>query len=384
MIGRKCSCSEETKNENMRRIGEVFCFVAILAICISCNKNNDNLYFNGEIRNFEVLGSMKKITLKAIQLNGTNFGWLSVDDSLMIFRNPKLTTHFFNVFNTDTGEELGAFCNKGGGPDELADCHKIFNFFKENDELKTLLLGIYEEKLFVWNITQSVKQGTTIIDAIISYVPEKENKGALYSSFFFQKDNTLLAKVQSVPLGGGDATLPFYQQRTINTNKLLKNYSIYKKSIINRDSPTTAQTFSSSNDACKPDGTKVVQAMLYLPQLNILDVETGQVVGFRMKGAPDFSIFEDEKDVYNIYYIGVQADDNYIYALYWGKESWGRFDTPYVNTIHVFDWDGNFVQEIETDYGLDQMWVDSTRDRLYLTSPKVDEVFYLDLNEVFD
>ena len=42
MIGRKCSCSEETKNENMRRIGEVFCFVAILAICISCNKNNDN------------------------------------------------------------------------------------------------------------------------------------------------------------------------------------------------------------------------------------------------------------------------------------------------------------------------------------------------------
>ena len=122
--------------------------------------------------------------------------------------------------------------------------------------------------------------------------------------FFFKKIILLLAKVQSVPLGGGDATLPFYQQRTINTNKLLKNYSIYKKSIINRDSPTTAQTFSSSNDACKPDGTKVVQAMLYLPQLNILDVETGQVVGFRMKGAPDFSIFEDEKDVYNIYYIG--------------------------------------------------------------------------------
>ena len=135
----------------------------------------------------------------------------------------------------------------------------------------------------------------------------------------------MLAKVQSVPLGGGDATLPFYQQRTINTNKLLKNYSIYKKSIINRDSP---------NDACKPDGTKVVQAMLYLPQLNILDVETGQVVGFRMKGAPDFSIFEDEKDVYNIYYIGVQADDNYIYALYWGKESWGRFDTPYVRFMY--------------------------------------------------
>ena len=70
--------------------------------------------------------------------------------------------------------------------------------------------------------------------------------------------------------------------------------------------------------------------------------------------------------------------------LYIGERSLGGVLILYVNTIHVFDWDGNFVQEIETDYGLDQMWVDSTRDRLYLTSPKVDEVFYLDLNEVFD
>ncbi len=77
MIGRKCSCSEETKNENMRRIGEVFCFVAILAICISCNKNNDNLYFNGEIRNFEVLGSMKKITLKSHSIEWDKF-WLVI------------------------------------------------------------------------------------------------------------------------------------------------------------------------------------------------------------------------------------------------------------------------------------------------------------------
>ena len=37
----------------MKRIKEVFCFVLILSICISCNKKNDNMYFNGEIRNFE-------------------------------------------------------------------------------------------------------------------------------------------------------------------------------------------------------------------------------------------------------------------------------------------------------------------------------------------
>ena len=368
----------------MRRIGKVLSFVLILSTCISCHKNDDSTYFNGEIRSFEVLKDIKRVGLKSVSLSGANYGWLSVYDSLMIFRNPKLADCFFSVFNVDTGEELGTFCNKGGGPDELADCHKIFNFFKEGNELKSLLLGIYEEKLLIWNITKSVKQGTTVIDSIIPYVAEKANKGAPYSSFFYQRENALLAKVQSFSLGGGNATLPFYQKRTIDTNKLLENYSIYKKSVKNSNASTMVQTFYSSNDVCKPDGTKIVQAMLYLPQLNILNVETGQVVGCRMKGGPDFSIFENEEDINNVYYIGVQADDNYIYTLYWGKETWGRFDIPYVNTIHIFDWEGNFVQAVETDRGLDAMWIDPIRNRLYVTSPKVDDVFYLDLNGLFD
>lgn len=76
----------------------------------------------------------------------------------------------------------------------------------------------------------------------------------------------------------------------------------------------------------------------------------------------------------------MQADDNYIYAKYWGKKVWNKYDTPYFNTIHVFDWEGNFIQAIETDRSLGEMWMDSTRHRLYMTTPGVDEIFYLDLN----
>ncbi|MCD7942905.1 MAG: hypothetical protein LUH50_24195 [Bacteroides intestinalis] len=115
----------------MKRIKEVFCFVLILSICISCNKKNDNMYFNGEIRNFEVLGSTKKVTLETISLDGANFGWLAVFDSLMIFRNPKLVNRFFSIFNVDNGEELGTFCNKGGGPMNFLIVTKFLIFLKK-------------------------------------------------------------------------------------------------------------------------------------------------------------------------------------------------------------------------------------------------------------
>jgi hypothetical protein len=42
------------------------------------------------------------------------------------------------------------------------------------------------------------------------------------------------------------------------------------------------------------------------------------------------------------------------------------------------------VQKLETDYDIDKMFLDTVRNRLYVTRPKSDDVYYLDLDEVFD
>ena len=221
------------------------------------------------------------------------------------------------------------------------------------------------------------------MDKNISYTWREKNGGAPYHLMFLKDGNTLITELQSFPLSDEEAALPAYQKRTLETNKLLKNYSSYKKSIKNGEASIFPESFFYSNDAFKPDGTKVVQAMVNLAQLNILDFETGHASGYRLEGEPGVSVFESDRKT-NKYFTRVQADDNYIYTLYWGKEDWERFEIPYMNTIHVYDWHGNLVQKVETDRGLDQMWIDPNRNRLYVTSPKVDDVFYLDLNEVFD
>ena len=59
----------------------------LLIVCISCSeKYDDNKYFNGDIRKIEDnSGVVRKIALKSVVLNGPNYGYIALYDSLMFF-----------------------------------------------------------------------------------------------------------------------------------------------------------------------------------------------------------------------------------------------------------------------------------------------------------
>ena len=141
-------------------------------------------------------------------------------------------------------------------------------------------------------------------------------------------------------------------------------------------------SFFYSWDVMKPDGSKFVQVMACLPQINMIDTRTGDLVGYRMKNGPDFSLLKTDVKSTNRYYNNVQADDRYIYATYWGKELWnGRVGVklPLFNTIHVFDWNGKLLYKLITDQSYFCVWLDSVRNRLYTLNMDTEEVYYLDL-----
>lgn len=117
----------------MERIKYIFCFIFLSIVCISCHEGcDDSTYFNGKIRIIEDNSkAVKKVSLKNVILNGANFGYIAVYDSLMFFFNSKLPDRSYNIFNINTGEEIGTFCNKGGGPEEAAAFGPIFQFLKK-------------------------------------------------------------------------------------------------------------------------------------------------------------------------------------------------------------------------------------------------------------
>lgn len=241
-----------------------------------------------------------------------------------------------------------------------------------------------ENKLLVWNIKKSVQQSKTVIDTIISYICREETNNARFKYIFRINKDTLLISVQSIFLSVKEASLPFYQKRTVQSNEVLRDFSLYKQSIKNDESEIIPEAFFYSNEAFKPDGSKIAQVMLNIAQLNILDLTTGEVVGYRIKGSPDYTIFEKKHKTLNDFYLRVQADDNYIYASYWGKSPWDIKEIPFINTIHVFDWQGEFIQIIKTDQTIGQIALDRVRNRLYTMDLSTDQVYYLDLDGLID
>ena len=331
---------------------------------------------------------VKDVTSKAVLAENYGYGMFAVYDSLAIFWNPKFPAHFFCIFNIDTGEEIGYFCDKGIGPREFSSIHPIVQLFKKENDLMTLLYANNERKIFFWNISQSVMKGTTVYDTIISYESKTKNtiNNSRFDYLFYQTEDRLFAKVASVLLREHETTFPYYEQRTIYTNELVRDYRIYKKdSMCNKISEMMPVDFFYSIDVIKPDGSKIVQAMSRIPQINIIDTHTGEVVGCRVQNGHGFSLFETNMEKCNRNYISVQADDNYIYATYWGKEQWGMSNEnklPLFNTIHVFDWCGKHIYELKADRSFFRISLDEVRNRLYTADLETDEIYYLELNEL--
>jgi len=355
---------------------------------VCCHDNNDEEYFKGEIRYFDERDKIvKNVTSTVIHDDNTYSGSIAVYDSLVICWNPRLPNCFFNVFNLETGKEIGLFCNRGQGPEESSTVNPIVQYFKKGTDLITILNANNENRLLFWNISKSVEQRKTVFESIISYENRNEDKSPHHDLIYFQSDDILLARVAAWMINLEESTTLYYEKRTIHNNQLLREYPIYKKTMRKGNAKILPSSFFHSNDVIKPDGSKMAQAMLLLPQINILDIHTGNLVGYRIKRGPGFSIFESRTfmyDDFNSYYSSIQADDNYIYATYWGKTYWSimKNQIPFLNTIHVFDWNGKQLYELITDRTFFHISLDPVRNRLYTIDLETDELSFIDLNKL--
>jgi len=355
----------------------------IISLLVCCNRNIDSDYFNGDIQYFDDSHKIiKNVTSKSVSLDdGIQTGMIAVYDSLLICWSPKYQDHFFSIINLDTGKEIGLFCEKGQGPREASSVNCIFQLFKKENDLCTFLWGYNQSRLFLWNISQSIEKGMTVYDTIVTY---EKNR---YFFLFYQPDDILYVNRPSDILNREEATTPFYEKRTISTQEVIRKYLIYKEPLLRNKDATKLEYSFYTWDVIKPDGSKIAQAMRYLPQINILDTHTGHVVGYRMKNSPDFSFFQNDTEInsMNIYYFNIHADNNYIYATYWGKEMWNDRigdEVPFFNRIHVFDWSGKQIYELVTDRSFLRIWFDPVRNRLYTIDTNTDDIYYIDLFEL--
>ena len=106
------------------------------------------------------------------------------------------------------------------------------------------------------------------------------------------------------------------------------------------------------------------------PQMIILDLVSGEAKGVWLKSAPGFS-----PDYGRDYYMSVQCDEKYIYALYKGEEPHEK-----ATVVHVFDWEGQLLRRIELSHPASSLSLDPVSGMLYTMRYDEEEIYRYSVN----
>ena len=143
-------------------------------------------------------------------------------------------------------------------------------------------------------------------------------------------------------------------------------------------------TYFSSIFGDRGNGREVVEVMMFLPQINIIDTESGSIQSV----AVDRSYMKWKRifgsminmDMMNYYY-GATTTPEYIVAAYRHLPLKEIGKPGYGTSIHVFDWDGDFLYDIRVNEDIGQMTYDSIHNRLYCLDVQGRVIRY-DLSEI--
>lgn len=367
----------------MRR-QKLFFLLFVLISLISCNKNDG--FLNGEV--FIVDKPTTLDTLKHeshIVYDGLYSGALYAYDSLVLFSSSKFPEKYLNIFSQSSKTLLGSFFRVGNGPNEVIDFVNYGQFFKYKGDLM-LWVCINSLKMVPFNITQSLKSGNTILQEDVVNLTWKKDLEFPFLKVYVLDSSTYITRNQSPnpKMNNNEFISGEYRIYNSQTNRLARSIKIFKKGIVNKfnDIRIPVEQYYSSSDAIKPDGSKLAMGMLYVSQINILDVKTGVIKGFRLRNTPDFEYLESDPDKFKLFNFSITADDNYIYVPYidapFNKGMGIRSD---IHILHLYDWEGNLVKQLYLDHPIYRITIDPVNKKLY-SLDKEDEMYSYNLSDL--
>jgi len=356
--------------------------MSLLMVVSSCKEEEP--YFNGEISFYDNFSGTDTLYGKKIEfIDDIQAGLMTVYDSIMLFWCPDYKNYSVLMCNINTGENIGFLCRKGNGPDEFGDRAYSTQIVVDNDT-KLWVDDRHKNKMKLLNLSESIKEGVTIIDSTV----DKESAKDFFSiSSNFMLDNyMMLVKNQSELLYQGNLDKLDYLPGAYHIYKgqeKLKEFKLYNKQLINLDYKRQSYSILLSCDRIKPDKSKIAMSMGKLSQINILDINTGILSGFRKSKSIDYkdltTLTHEEQRIY--YTTGIEVDNHYIFVMYANK----LVEEEYHHTkeIHVFDWEGKAVKRLIFEQEFDFMTLDAKNKKLYLKNER-EEVYCYDIAYLYN
>ena len=347
--------------------------LSLLFLLGGCHKKVN--YFNGEIITVKDIPVSDTLTGERLLLDSINTGMLSLCDTTLFFMGHRTPDYHYYCFNTD-GRFIAGYFQKGRGADEYFSITPIIQKYKENGEWKALFTAINEEKAGIFNITKSLQQRKTVCDTIFDFRWRDKSSRSFMSVFIYDENNILAYKQAERRENTKTDVDPMPQWLLIDrrTGKINKTYDLYS---VPKDLPAQQASdnrFFSSLNLLNNDRTRMVMTMPLVPQLNILDLETGILKGYRIENQPTLENLAEQSNDLRQYYGCPEIDDRFIYVLYLDRNFMKREENKGC-TLYVFDWEGQLVYKLYIPEGIDQIQVDAKNRLLYGVNLQMEEVY---------
>ena len=270
-----------------------------------------------------------------------------IQDTILVLqdRATEDNIHHFKAYSVNSSDYLGAFVRLGRGPGEMISPHVV----KSAAYVEWLILNDNAmRKAWAVDVVESTVSGSMIAADLFELPAGVVDWTILPDSCRF-----------SLRLEHGKAV--FHTEDS--GSSVLNSYSL-------NDAVDSEQSLIYLSGFLTDDGVsgKVAEAMVFFPQINIFDTKAGLTRSLAtskacrywktvVSGMPDMSTVE--------YYEGIAATEDYIFAAYRGVPL-GRLDESGPgSSIHILDWNGDFLYDVRVDENIGDIAFDERTQRLY-------------------
>lgn len=338
--------------------------IVFLIVIFSLGACENKPLFHQKAR--EILTFPKTVSLKGEekQIDILGVADIMIADTFLIAYTPMRHDYYYWVFNTSNLEKIGGFLPEGRGPDEFYaiahdKCHD-----NKNGISKTWLSN--GETQYRWNISESVKQGHTVIDSTISrtgilshgiwYVNPYDNR---LTGFQYASDNINCISYDP------------------NTQKETHRHKVFSRNL----SPKALEV-AAMNTCLKTDHSKIALVGWNNNYICILDADfsASKPLTIYGKGTSINKTLATNPPERILYYSCENGTNRYLYSLYINQPEKNRQYHTGNEEIHIFDWEADPILNIVIPENILFFAVDERNKCLYgLTSDE--RIYKYDLSE---
>lgn len=339
---------------------EISMFLLLCVLTFSCRPKDDHIFFKGEIVHIDMYSCIDTLKGDHVTLEDDVLGLISVYDSLIFFYNPMDKHYQYHCYNHETGKHVANFFPVGRGRGEFLNVTPMYCMYNCRDTIKSIFVAANEQKIGVFNVTQSIFQNKSVLESITDF--EWKKRFIKPITQVFPLDNRIIGYIKGrEPYFKKDNyTLPQYMLFDKATLEIVDTIELYNKKIIKKMIEGVDMNIFGFFSALKPDGTRMASVMGYLPQINIWDIKTGKIKGIRFGQTTLWNLIDNPQQA-KMCHVFMDIDDKYIYAPWFvdGDINKGT------HIINVFSWEGNHIAQYYIEEPFDQIQIEPKSNTLF-------------------